>query len=79
MTNSGKTRQLSEQQSNAIEYMLQSQSDRAVTEAAGRARQTVRAGRNTDPLFVAILDKRRQDACAEAKEMSKTLLVWLWM
>jgi len=73
MTNSDKVRQLSEQQSNSIEYLLQGQSDRAVSEAVGVARQTVWAWRNTDPLFVATLNKRRQEVWVEAKERLKNL------
>jgi len=40
-TKSDKIRQLSQEQMNAIEHLLQGKSDRAVSEAAGVSRQTV--------------------------------------
>lgn len=75
MTNSDKTRQfeLTQEQQNAIEHLLQGKSDRATAEAAGVARQTIWAWRNTDPLFVATLNQRRQEVWAEAKERLKNL------
>ena len=40
-TKPDKIRQLSQEQMNAIEHLLQGKSDRAVSEAVGVARQTV--------------------------------------
>ena len=43
-TKPDKTRQLSIEQANAIEHLLQGQSDRAVAEAVGVSRQTYGSG-----------------------------------
>ncbi len=56
-TKSDKIRQLSQEQMNAIEHLLQGKSDRAVSEAAGVSRQTVWEWRNRDPLFIAELNR----------------------
>ena len=55
-TKSDKIRQLSQEQMNAIEHLLQGKSDRAVSEAVGVARQTVWEWRNNDVLFIAELN-----------------------
>ena len=55
-TKPDKTRQLSQEQMNSIEHLLQGKSDRAVSEAAGVSRQTVWEWRNRDPLFIAELN-----------------------
>ena len=55
-TKSDKIRQLSQEQMNAIEHLLQGKSDRAVSEAVGVSRQTVWEWRNRDPLFIAELN-----------------------
>lgn len=55
-TKPDKTRQLSQEQMNAIEHLLQGRSDRAAAEAVGVSRQTVWEWRNRDPLFIAELN-----------------------
>ena len=55
-TKPDKIRQLSQEQMNAIEHLLQGKSDRAVSEAVGVARQTVWEWRNNDVLFIAELN-----------------------
>ena len=50
-TKPDKTRQLSIEQANAIEHLLQGQSDRAVAEAVGVSRQTVSECGRTMTLF----------------------------
>ena len=55
-TKPDKTRQLSQEQMNAVEHLIQGKSDRAVSEAAGVSRQTVWEWRNRDPLFIAELN-----------------------
>ena len=50
-TKPDKTRQLSIEQANAIEHLLQGQSDRAVAEAVGVSRQTVSGNGGTMILF----------------------------
>ena len=73
MTKQDKTRQLSIEQANAIEHLLQGQSDRVTANAAGVARQTVWEWRNHDPLFIAELNRQRIELWAEARERLKSL------
>ena len=72
-TKPDKTRQLSIEQANAIEHLLQGQSDRAVAEAVGVSRQTVSEWKNHDPLFVAELNRQRSEMWKEARERMKAL------
>jgi len=72
-TKPDKTRQLSLEQLNAIEHLLQGKSDRAVAEAAGVARQTVWEWRNHDPLFIAELNRQRSELWWDARERLKSL------
>ena len=72
-TKSDKIRQLSQEQMNAIEHLLQGKSDRAVSEAAGVSRQTVWDWRNRDPLFIAELNRQRSEMWQEAHERLKSL------
>ena len=73
MAKQDKTRQLSIEQANAIEHLLQGQSDRAVAEVVGVARQTIWEWRNHDPLFIAELNRQRVELWAEARERLKSL------
>lgn len=73
MTKQDKTRQLSIEQANALEHLLQGQSDRAVADAVGVARQTIWEWRNHDPLFIAELNRQRVELWAEARERLKSL------
>ena len=66
-TKPDKTRQLSQEQENAVEHMLQGQSDRAVAEAVGVSRQTVSEWKNHDPLFIAELNRQRVELWREAR------------
>ena len=72
-TNPDKIRQLSQEQMNAIDYLLKGQSDRAVAEAVGVSRQTVCVWRNNDPLFIAELNRQRIELWSEARERLKSL------
>jgi len=72
-TKPDKTRQLSIEQANAIEHLLQGQSDRAVAEAVGVSRQTISEWKNHDPLFVAELNRQRSEMWREARERMKAL------
>jgi hypothetical protein len=72
-TKPDKIRQLSQEQMNAIEHLLQGQSDRAVAEAVGVSRQTVWEWRNRDPLFIAELNRQRSEMWYEARERLKAL------
>ena len=72
-TKPDKTRQLSQEQMNAIEHLLQGRSDRAVSEAVGVSRQTVWEWRNNDPLFIAELNRQRYEMWKEARERLKSL------
>ena len=55
-----KTRQLSIQQQNAIDLLIQGKSDRETAEAVGVSRQTVTNWRNNNPVFIAELNKQRK-------------------
>jgi hypothetical protein len=72
-TKSDKTRQLSVEQENAIEHLLQGQSDRTTAEAVGVSRQTVWEWRKRDPLFIAELNRQRFEMWEEARERLKSL------
>ncbi len=72
-TNPDKIRRLSQEQMNAIDYLLKGQSDRAVAEAVDVSRQTVWEWRNNDPLFIAELNRQRIDLWSEARERLKSL------
>ena len=52
-----KTRQLSIEQQNAIDLLVQGKSDRETAEAIGVSRQTVNNWRNNDTVFIAELNK----------------------
>ncbi|MDD5735842.1 MAG: helix-turn-helix domain containing protein, partial [Methanothrix soehngenii] len=71
-TKSDKIRQLSQEQMNAIEHLLQGKSDRAVSEAVGVARQTVWEWRNNDVLFIAELNRQRSEMWQEAHQRLKS-------
>jgi hypothetical protein len=73
MTKQDKTRQLSIEQANALEHLLQGQSDRAAAEAVGVARQTIWEWRNHDPLFIAELNRQKSEMWTEARERLKSL------
>ena len=72
-TKPDKIRQLSQEQMNAVEHLLQGKSDRAVAEAVGVSRQTVWEWRNNDPLFIAELNRQRSAMWWEARERLKSL------
>lgn len=72
-TKSDKTRQLSQEQQNAIEHLLQGKSDRAVAEAVGVSRQTVSEWKNHDVLFIAELNRQRSEMWWEAHQRLKSL------
>jgi hypothetical protein len=72
-TKPDKIRQLSIEQENAVEHLLQGRSDRAAAEAAGVSRQTVWEWRNNDPLFIAELNRQRFEMWQEARERLKSL------
>ncbi|MCU0637024.1 MAG: helix-turn-helix domain-containing protein [Methanothrix sp.] len=73
LTNPDKIRQLSQEQMNAIDYLLKGQSDRAAAEAVGVNRQTIWDWRNNDPLFIAELNRQRVEHWSEARERLKSL------
>jgi hypothetical protein len=68
-----KTRQLSLEQMNAIEHLLQGKSDRAAAEAVGVSRQTICEWRNHDPQFIAELNRQRSELWWDARERLKSL------
>ena len=72
-TKPDKIRQLSQEQMNAIEHLLQGKSDRAVAEAVGVSRQTISEWKNHDPLFIAELNRQRSELWWEAHQRLKSL------
>jgi len=74
MTKPGKTGQLTVQQENAIDLLVQGQSDREVAEAVGVARQTVTTWRNSNANFVAELNRRRQEVWGSQAEQLRQLV-----
>ena len=72
-TKSDKIRQLSQEQMNAIEHLLQGKSDRAVAEAVGMSRQTIWEWRNNDILFIATLNRERFELWKGSRERLKDL------
>ena len=61
MAEADKTRQLNVKQENGIDLLLQGQNDREVAEAVGVSRQTVTEWPNGNAVFVAELNRRRQE------------------
>jgi len=55
-----KTRQISIEQENAIDLLIQGKPDAEVGEAVGVSRQTVCDWRHNNPAFIAELNKRRE-------------------
>jgi len=72
-TKSNKIRQLSIEQQNAIDHLLQGKSDRAVAAEVGVGRATVCEWRNHDPLFIAELNRQRSELWAEARDRLKAM------
>ena len=72
-TKPDKIRQLSIEQQNAIDLLLQGKSDRSAAEAAGVSRQTVWEWRKKDVLFIAELNRQRSEMWSEAKARMKSL------
>ena len=72
-TKPDKTRQLTQEQLNAVEHIIQGKSDRAVAEAVGVARQTIWEWRNNDILFIATLNRERSELWKEARYRLKDL------
>lgn len=68
-----KIRQLSIEQQNAIDHILQGKSDRATAEAVGVSRQTVWEWRKRDILFIAELNRQRTELWSEARDRMKAL------
>lgn len=69
-----KIRQLSVEQENAVDLLLQGKSDREVAEAVGVSRQTVWEWRNRNAVFVAELNKRRQEIWGSQTERLRQLV-----
>ena len=73
VTKPDKIRQLSQEQMNSIEHILQGKSDRAVAEAVNVTRQTIWEWRNHDVLFIAELNRQRSELWWDARERLKSL------
>ncbi len=72
-TKPDKTRQLSQEQMNAIENLLLGKSDRAAAETVGVSRQTICEWRNHDVLFIAELNRQRSELWSEAHQRLKSM------
>jgi len=72
-TKPDKIRQLTVEQQNAIDHLLQGKSDRLVAEAVGVTRQTVCDWRNKDILFIAELNRQRSEMWHDARERLRDL------
>jgi hypothetical protein len=68
-----KIRPLSQEQIDAIEYLLQGKSDKVIAEIVGVSRQTIWEWRKQDPLFIAEVNRRRVELWNEACERMKSL------
>jgi hypothetical protein len=68
-----KIRPLSQEQIDAIEYLLQGKSDKVIAEIVGVSRQTIWEWRKQDPLFIAEVNRRRVALWNEACERMKSL------
>ena len=71
-TKSDKNRPLSIEQQNAIEILLQGRSDRSEAEAVGINRSTLYEWRK-NPIFVAALNRQRNDMWKDSRERLKNL------
>ena len=74
MAEADKTGQLNVKQENAIDLLLQGQSDREVAEAVGVSRQTVTEWRNGNAVFAAELNRRRQEVWGGQEERLRGLV-----
>ena len=74
LTKPDKIRQLSQEQENAVEHLLQGKSDRVVAEAVGVSRQTVSEWKNHDPFFIAELNRQRSELWREAHQRLQSLV-----
>ncbi|ATY83914.1 hypothetical protein CVV65_02155 [Kyrpidia spormannii] len=74
VTKADRSRQLSIEQLNAIDMLVQGKSDREVAEAVGVARQTVTEWRNRNPAFMAELNRRRQEVWGAQAERLRHLV-----
>ena len=74
MAKGDKTRQLTVEQLNAIDLLVQGKSDRETAEAVGVARQTVTEWRNGNPAFMAELNRRRQEVWGAQVERLRNLV-----
>lgn len=74
MTKADRTRQLSIEQLNAIDLLVQGKSDREVAEAVGVSRQTVTEWRNRNAVFAAELNRRRQEVWGAQVERLRQLV-----
>jgi len=74
MTKADTNGQLSLEQENAIDLLIQGQSDREVAEAVNVSRQTVNQWRNHDSVFMGELNARRQAVWGNQAERLRSLI-----
>lgn len=74
MAKSNKTKQLSIEQENAIDWLIQGKRDREVAEAVKVNRSTVNHWRNHDAVFIAELNARREELWNCETERLRTLV-----
>lgn len=74
MTTTDTTRQLTQQQENALGLILEGQTDGEVAQAVGVTRQTVNGWRNQDTTFAAELNRRRQELWGGQEQRLRNLV-----
>ena len=74
MAKSNKTQQLSIEQENAIDLLIQGKSEKEVAEAVNVNRETLNQWRNHDAVFVAALNARRQEIWGSQSERLRALV-----
>lgn len=67
-------RSLSIEQENAVDLLIQGLSDKEVAEKVGVSRQTVNEWQNRNPLFIAELNRRRQEVWGSQVERLRKLV-----
>jgi len=73
MANTGNTRQINAKQNNAITLILQGSADIEVARAIGVSRQTVNDWRNNNTVFIAELNRRREEIWNSQLEQFRNL------
>jgi len=74
LTESDKSRQLTPQQELALDALLAGKTDAEAAEAAGVTRQTVNRWKNSNPVFIATMNRRREELWVAVQDRLRQLL-----